>query len=143
MQGILFAALVAFAVLVFVASRHTLTGEVHNAPHAIAAHHDDPEKNMKILGAIGLRQLRDATRDSGSFEVIRTLGMSPLAVCYDYRARNSYGGTDIGHAVIDDSGLRAVGTSGFITAWNRHCGGRTGINITQQVEVVLRLSGAE
>ena len=48
MKAILYAVLVPFAVLVFVANRHTLTGEFHNAARAIAAHHDARCRDERI-----------------------------------------------------------------------------------------------
>lgn len=95
-------------------------------PEQIAA---KKKKDEAVARAqIGARLLKQAMRDPDSFKLSQALVMDSGAVCYEYRARNGFGGMNVGHAVLSEDAktFRTNEMSGFTALWNKACANKTG-----------------
>lgn len=75
--------------------------------------------------------LKKAMRDPDSFKLESALVIDGTgAVCYEYRAKNGFGGTNVGKAVLASDGktFRTNQNDGFSRLWNKECAGKTGID---------------
>lgn len=86
----------------------------------------DEAVRKSIIGAI---MLKKSMRDPDSFKlesayVIEKTG----AVCYEYRAKNGFGGTNVGRAVFsgEGKGFKTSEMQGFTRRWNKECVGKSG-----------------
>lgn len=73
--------------------------------------------------------LKKAMRDPESFKLESALVIDGTgAVCYDYRAKNGFGGTNVGHAVLSADGkhFRTSEMDGFTKLWNKDCANKSG-----------------
>jgi hypothetical protein len=60
--------------------------------------------------------------------------MDDGAVCYQYRARNGFGGMNVEQAVMNPKlQFRTSEQPGFARLWNRHCANRDGEDRTSVV----------
>lgn len=96
-----------------------------------AARKADFEQNVQPLVDAGrdARQLRDAMRDPASFELVMVKDMGGGTRCFQYRARNGFGGMNVGHAVAATGKIYLENSEGFQRLFNRVCSG-TGIDRT-------------
>ena len=111
----------------------------------------DPEVRYAIKGA---QHLRFLVRDPESFELTLALITDSGNVCYQYRARNSFGRTDADTAVFPKSARKLADDqdSGFLftdsSDWERYCVQgttfkwrlREGKNVTEDVKKALKAS---
>ena len=94
----------------------------------------DPERAKKDAAVqravLGARVLKKAMRDPDSFKLESALVIEgSRAVCYDYRAKNGFGGYNRGHAVLAGNGttFKTDDMAGFRKLWNKECSGKQGI----------------
>jgi len=95
---------------------------------------------MALLGA---QQLKQTMKDPESFKLRAAVLMDDGTVCYNYRAKNSFGAELPGSAVIvrrknDIQLLVEQSSQGFATAWNKRCANKNGEDLTQIIERLLR-----
>lgn len=79
--------------------------------------------------AAGAVLLKKAMRDPDSFKLESALVINGSgAVCYNYRAKNGFGGVNPGHAVLSSDGkkFKTDEMDGFATLWNRECAKKSG-----------------
>ena len=78
---------------------------------------------------VGAITLKKGMRDPDSFKLESALVINGSgAVCYDYRAKNGFGGTNVGHAVLSGDGkvFKTSDMDGFTRLWNKECAGKNG-----------------
>jgi hypothetical protein len=95
------------------------------------------EIDVKV--GIGVAELRREMRDPDSFRVNRVLVMGAgkkAAVCYEYQARNGFGGMNQATTVLTPTGI----LSSSDETWNKYCGGKTGRDYTSSYFVTHDLS---
>jgi hypothetical protein len=94
-----------------------------------------------VIAATMQLELRDAMRNPDSFKIEQILAMPNGATCYQYRAENGFGGVNRERAVFSGLKFKVSGSDGFSALWNRNCVGKTGQDITDNVQIVIRVSG--
>lgn len=79
----------------------------------------------------GKQILLKAVRDQDSLEIDSTLVMDNMAVCYEYRAKNGFGGVNRGSAVYSSDGLKFITNEmdGFDKQWKKDCANKSGSEI--------------
>lgn len=80
--------------------------------------------------------LKQAMRDPDSFKLSQALVIDGTgAVCYEYRARNGFGGMNVGHAVISPDGktFKAENDSGYRALWNKECANKEGLDAADAI----------
>lgn len=86
----------------------------------------DAAVQRATAGAVALKK---AMRDPDGFKLESALVIDGSgAVCYDYRAKNGFGGTNVGHAVFSGDGktFKTSEMDGFTRLWNKECAGKSG-----------------
>jgi len=88
---------------------------------------------------IGAKVLKSAMRDPDSLKFASVLAMESGAVCYEYRARNGFGGMNFSRAVLGSDGKTFKGDdeAGFTKLWNRECAGKEGDEIGSALQHFL------
>ena len=91
------------------------------------------------LAAAGAITLKKNARDPDSFVLEDVALRADEAICYTYRARNGFGGMNRENAVLshDRKKFLQSGDAGFVRLWNHECSGKTGKNITGDVQVLM------
>lgn len=114
---------------------HPLTQQVTKGS---SAQQDSSSKESDQLtrAVLGVQSLRAVMRDPESFRLESVLLMDNGAICYEYRARNGFGGYNREHAVLRPK-ASALDTSAG--AWNRNCANKSGTDYTSQVNSVSSL----
>ena len=112
---------------------------------AIAAEQEKSEEadrffEKKKTAAVGVRLLKQNMRNPGSFELVEVGISSTGSICYRYRAQNGFGGMNVEEAVFGNT-FKTTGQDGFVTSWNKECGGKTLTIVTEDVETILQLAG--
>ena len=91
------------------------------------------------LAQLGAKTLKSSMRDPDSFKLEAALVMEDGAVCYEYRARNGFGGMNRGQAVLQTSGKRFAFKSseqpGFMPLWNRECANKSGEDVSAGINM--------
>jgi hypothetical protein len=102
------------------------------ATRALAAKkRQDAAFNYAVLFA---KQLRASMREPDSFKLDTVWVTDNGAVCYQYRARNGFGGMNVEQAVMSPKlQFRTSDQPGFAQLWNRHCANREGEDRTSDV----------
>ena len=81
------------------------------------------DTQLQMAGA-GALTLKNAMKDPGAFE-LKSLVVKPNGTaCYEYRAKNSFGATFPGSAVLSSKGkllTQEQGRNSFVAVWNREC----------------------
>lgn len=91
----------------------------------------------------GAKALRDSMRDPDSFKLSEALIMPDGTICYEYRARNGFGGMNFGHAALSPTGqFRTDEMEGFRALWNKRCANKTGTDKTWEVGYAAGFHGA-
>ncbi|MGB8339650.1 MAG: hypothetical protein WCD07_10560 [Burkholderiales bacterium] len=96
------------------------------AEHAAIRKQEDATVQRATVGAVTLKKIM---RDPESFKLESALVIDGSgAVCYDYRAKNGFGGTNVGHAVLSGDGklFKTSDMDGFTRLWNKECAGKRG-----------------
>lgn len=93
------------------------------------------------MAAAGAKMLRDATRDPQSFKLESAIITSDNAICYSYRAKNGFGGTNVLEAVWTHDRKKFVSSEqeGFVTAWNRECANKSGSDQASNIRLLMSL----
>lgn len=92
-------------------------------------------KQYKIMlnrAALGLIMLKKNLRDPESFKLESAFVIKDtLAVCYEFRARNGFGGINLSHAVLsrDMQNFKIENLDGFIPLWNKECADKKGFEV--------------
>lgn len=96
-----------------------------------AARKEDFERNVQPLVDAGrdAKQLRDSMRDPASFELVKVIDMGGGTRCFQYRARNGFGGMNVGFALSTPGAFYTENSAGFEARFKRTCNG-TGIDRT-------------
>lgn len=79
--------------------------------------------------AAGAKLLKQSMRDPASFKLESALVIAGTdAVCYEYRAKNGFGGTNVGRAVLAPDGktFKTNEMDGFTQLWNKECANKPG-----------------
>lgn len=105
----------------------SLPSPVPDSPEqaAVKKKTDDAVKKS-VLGAILLKK---SMRDPDSFKLESAYVIEKTsAVCYEYRAKNGFGGVNIGRAVFsgEGKGFKTSEMEGFTRRWNKECAGKSG-----------------
>ena len=97
------------------------------------------EEETFVKAQIGAKVLKQAMRDPDSFKLASVLVMDSGAVCYEYRARNGFGGMNVSHAVLSSDGKTFKGQDedGFSRVWNKECSGKAGDDIVSTLQRLL------
>lgn len=103
-------------------------------PEQVAA---KKKQNESIARAqAGAAMLKQAMRDPDSFKLSQALVIDGTgAVCYEYRARNGFGGMNIGHAVISSDGktFKTENDAGYHNLWNKECANKEGLDAADAI----------
>ena len=100
-----------------------------------------PERKFDDLAATGAVALRSSARDPDSFRLVAVYHRDNGSICYEFRARNGFGGMNLSHAMIDPKGnLRGPGDGGYPSGWNKLCAG-IGVNVLSDAEAGLDAAG--
>ncbi len=100
---------------------------------AAAKKKEDEAVQRATVGAVALKK---AMRDPESFKLESALVINGTdAVCYDYRAKNGFGGMNVGHAVLSADGKRFKTSEmdGFAKLWNKECAGKSGTEVAAAI----------
>lgn len=117
-----------------------------NASHSQAAatpvatqeiKHETPKLNLMAIGVFG--KTMDTLRDPKSLEIIGVYTYSNVKEsvgCMEYRARNGFGGMNLGHSVwrLDKKFIIRFETNGSM--WNKYCAGKD--DYTDATEIVKK-----
>jgi hypothetical protein len=97
----------------------------------------EEEARFKHL-AIGAIALKKSMRDPESLVIDSAMFMSDTkAGCYEYRARNGFGGMNRGKAVLTEKDFKTNEMSGFSSFWNKNCANRSGEEKGRLMKYVL------
>jgi hypothetical protein len=109
-------------------------------PGQIAADKKQDEAVQRAI--VGAMTLKKAMRDTDSFKLDSALVIDGSgAVCYDYHARNGFGGMNAGHAVLASNGttLKSNEMDGFTHLWNKQCANKRGTEVEAAANRMLGL----
>jgi hypothetical protein len=96
------------------------------------------EEHQFQLAVTGAKQLMEAMRNPASFKLSNALLMDNGAVCYEYRAQNGFGGTNVGHAVLTAKGtIKTNEMEGGPKLWSRECANKSGYDKTWAVNYAI------
>jgi Na+-translocating ferredoxin:NAD+ oxidoreductase RnfG subunit len=101
--------------------------------------HSNDQYHRALIGALTLKK---AARDPDSFNLISALVIDENnAVCYQYRARNGFGGMNIEQAVFSGKNdkIKTSSEDGFASAWNRECGNRSGYEKADLINTAMKI----
>lgn len=100
------------------------------APPAITATPEQDAVKLKKEAefqrvVLGAKLLKSAAKNPDSFQLTSAVLMADGAICYEYRATNSF------NAVVPGVFVLTSGQASKESAdWNRHCAGKNGTNYT-------------
>ena len=122
------------------AARAELQAASSAAPNAAPA--SEPKKAEKnyAYAYVAAKELRDTMRDPDSFKLTSAYIIKDTGnVCYEYRARNGFGGMNKGYAVLYKAGLVTSEQNArrFTAAWNKYCAHKDGIEAADLVNAYL------
>jgi hypothetical protein len=84
---------------------------------------EDDAVRKSILGVI---MLKKSMRDPDNFKLESALVIDATStVCYEYRAKNGFGGVNVGRAVFAKT-FKTSKMEGFSRRWNKQCAGKRG-----------------
>lgn len=99
-----------------------------------AKQNKDAAVQRATVGAIALKK---AMRDPDSFKLESAIVIDGTgAACYEYRAKNGFGGTNVGHAVLSTDGktFKTSEMHGFTKLWNHECAGKNGTDAATAIQ---------
>lgn len=107
-------------------------------PEQVAAKKKEDEAVQRAM--IGAMTLKKTMRDPDSFKLESALVIDGSGVvCYDYRARNGFGGMNAGHAVFTTKTFKTNDMDGFTRLWNRECADKRGFEVGAAASRMLNL----
>lgn len=127
----MFAAL-ALVLLIAGLSKPSSSPQPPQKPKTAAEEARDQARGMAIEAT---KQLRDAMNDPASFQLDQALFMDDNSACYLYRARNGFNALRQSTAVFTGTQVLIPGSKGYNAAWNRHCEGRHGEDVTAYIRM--------
>ena len=86
----------------------------------------------------GAVTLRKSMRDPDSFKVSSALEMEDGAVCYQYRARNGFGGMNVAQAVFTGDRFIDESQPAFNKSWKTECAGKIGKDVASEINYALK-----
>lgn len=116
------------------------TNQAPKTPEQLAA--DKKEDEAMQRAVFGAMTLKKTMRDPDSFKLESALVIDGTgAVCYDYRAKNGFGGTNVGHAVLASNGktFKTNEMDGFTHLWNKQCANKRGTEVEAAANRMLGL----
>lgn len=99
----------------------------------------DRESTRIAVAATIAREIKRSMRDPDSFTLssVRLVEKSDT-ICYVYRARNGFGGINVGHAILSSAGrFYTEESSGFAPLWNRECAHKPSLEAADSVTFLL------
>ena len=90
------------------------------------------------LAAIGAVALKKAMKDPDAFKLTSAIVMQDGTACYEYRAKNSFGASFPGYAVMLPSGKMIVNEqneNAYYAAFQKGCSGKSGRDIAKIIEI--------
>lgn len=78
----------------------------------------------------GEQALKKIMRDPDSLVFERVRYMDDESVCYEYRAKNGFGGMSKGEAVLSEKGFITNDDKGFDPIWSEKCASKSGEEIS-------------
>lgn len=91
------------------------------SPAALA---EEAKFQHAVLMAIALKQ---SMRDPSSFQLTDATYMPGGTLCFEFTAANGFNARTSGYAVVPETGKSFIkGNAGAPEAWNKHCAGKTG-----------------
>lgn len=101
-------------------------------------------KNLQVAEAAAIaRRLKNSMRDPDSFALssVRLMEKSE-AICFEYRARNGYGGMNVGHAALSTTEkFKTDEMPGFVSLWNSDCAHKAGTEVSDTVQFLMNHPG--
>jgi hypothetical protein len=77
-----------------------------------------------------VKTVRQSMKNPASFQLEQAIHMDDGTLCLTYRATNSFNAIVPGRTVIAKGKTVSSGESNFVPFWNKHCGGKTGTDIS-------------
>lgn len=112
--------------------------EAERAALQRAAQDKEAGDTRRGLIAAAAKSLRAGMHDPASFEIDEVLMMSNNAGCYTYRAKNGFGASRLGQAVLTpDTKFVTSDHSGFGAAWKKYCADQKGQSLTGYVRLFV------
>lgn len=112
---------------IFIGASHESAAPKPMTPEELAVKKkEDAAVQRAAAGAVLLKK---AMRDPDTFKLESALIIDGRgAVCYDYRAKNGFGGVTPGHAVLSSDGkkFKTDEMDGFAMLWNKECADKSG-----------------
>lgn len=99
---------------------------------------EEQELKTAIAGAMTIKK---NLKDPDSMKIARVFITEPHgAVCYEYRARNSFGGMGVAKAAIaaDRTAMLTSEQGGFVKLWNQECANKYYRDVTNTVVSALK-----
>lgn len=96
-------------------------------------------QRIKVASA-GAIILKKHMKDPDSFKLVSALVIEKTgAVCYEYRAKNSFGAVVPGSAVLppDGKNFKTDEMQGFTKLWNKECAGKDGVEVARGVSFAV------
>lgn len=112
---------------IFIGASQESAAPPPKAPKELAATQKEDAATQRA--ATGAVLLKKAMRDPDSFKLDSALVIDGSgAVCYNYRAKNGFGGVNRSHAVLSADGkkFKTDEMDGFISLWNKECANKSG-----------------
>ncbi len=79
---------------------------------------------------LATKRLRRSMRDPDSFKLESAFAVAGSGdICYQYRARNGFGGMDAGAAIVWKRGAVTDDAKSFRREWDRRCAGKAGVDL--------------
>jgi len=85
---------------------------------------------------LGSHLLKNSMRDPDSYKLERAIVVDQTgAVCYEYRAKNGFGGVNVGNAVLSRDGkkIKTSEMDGFAALWKKECENKTGYDASTAI----------
>lgn len=117
------------------------TPEAAKTPPAQKTPEQIARDNGVARASVAAKAIHEAARNPESFVLDLALVMPDGTACLEYRAQNGFGGFNREQAVAPDGAdkIYSTGANGFRTAWNKHCAGKSGSDVTYQVRQYMKL----
>jgi len=99
----------------------------------------DHSKEKSTRALAGAMTLKSSMRNPESFKLAAVIATDSGAVCYKYRSQNGFGGMNVALAVLSKNDeIKTSEMEGFDKKWKRECVGKTGEDVVDYVEMLLK-----
>lgn len=113
---------------------HGSTQSKPNTPTAEEQQVQATELQERLSLAKAALVLRNGMKNPPSFVMTSAMVTDQKAMCFEYRATNSFGGVVPGYTAINPAG-NVFSTP---TGWNKYCAGKSGIQRQTEINAVLK-----